>query len=144
MDSEVLRKFFYNDTKKIIENENILRIRKWKILKSEYPFFVISMQHGTSKKEYCFRFECNDFPISLMVVDSTNFLPLPHSEWPSGGYFLNGHSITQGPFLCAPGIREYHTHSSHAGESQWIFTSPEFRLPSVLDTVYSHFLKANC
>lgn len=100
------------------------------------------MQHPLSKKYYCIKFECNELPISMQVVDPQNYLPLPLTLWPQGGYFINGHSKTQGPFLCAPGIREYHTHSSHENETQ-CYAGSEFRLPSVLDIVYTHLLKAN-
>ncbi len=142
MDPEICKRYFYADTKKIYENENILRLRNWIILKSDYPVFVISMRHPASNKQYAFSFLYDDIPISMTVVDPETFSPVPHSEWPQGNYFLNDHTISHGPFLCAPGIRQYHTHSSHSGESQWLFTSPEFRLPPVLDSVYSHLLRA--
>lgn len=143
MDMDVIKRYFDIDTKKIIENESLQRIRNWRIIKSEFPIFVLSMQHPLSNKEYYLRFLCDEFPISVQVVNSVDFSPLPHSEWPQGNYFINGHSKTQGPFLCAPGIREYHTHNSHEAETQWDFTSPSFKLPSVIDTVYSHFLRTN-
>jgi|GEM_PF-2487212 len=143
MDPEIVKRFFLTDTKKICENESLLRIRDWRVIKVEFPIFIISMLHPKSHREYYFSFLHDNIPISLQVVDHANFLPLPTSEWPQGSYFLNGHSVTGGPFLCAPGIREYHTHSSHSCEDKWDYNSQEFRLPKILDTVYTHFINTN-
>lgn len=143
MDSEIIKRYFLADTKKISENENLLRIRNWKIIKINFPIFIICMLHSKSKKEYYFSLLYDDIPISLQIVDHVNFLPLPYSEWPQGASFLQNHNVTHCPFLCAPGIREYHTHNSHSGETQWVYTSQNFRLPSVLDTVYNHLLRTD-
>ncbi|MDR3627763.1 MAG: hypothetical protein P4L45_13055 [Ignavibacteriaceae bacterium] len=138
MDSEVVKRYFDIDVKKIIENYDLLRIRNWKIVKHEFPELIISMIHPQSHNEYYFLLLCDDIPISLQIVDSKNFLPVQISEWPQGDYFLNGHSVTKGSFLCIPGIREYHSH--HVEQTHWVMTSPDFRLPVVLDSIYAHFL----
>lgn len=142
MDSEIVKRFFEADAQKINENVSLLTACRWKIIKIEFPIIAISMIHPQSLKEYYFMFTYDDIPISLQVVNHDTFLPAPFSEWPQGQYFLSEHSTTHKPFLCAPGIKEYHTHSSHSSEA-FNYTTGEFRLPSVVDTVYSHFLKTN-
>lgn len=138
-----MRKHFEKDTEKIIKNNLLLESRGWKLVKCQYPDFLISMLHPKSKKEYVFWFLCNDYPISMQVVDPKSFNPVPFAQWPQGSSFLERHTLTQKPFLCIPGLREYHTHDSHKNETQWIFPCNEFRLPRLLDRVFNKFINSN-
>ena len=56
MDPEIVKRFFLTDTKKICENESLLRIRDWRVIKVEFPIFIISMLHPKSHREYYFSF----------------------------------------------------------------------------------------
>lgn len=142
MDPEIIKRYFEEDTRKISENEALLNACRWRVIKISFPIIVISMVHPKSLKEYYFMFTYDDIPISLQAVNHDTFLPALFSEWPQGQYFLCEHSTTHKPFLCAPGIKEYHTHSSHSSEA-FNYTTGEFRLPSVVDTVYNHLLNTN-
>lgn len=50
---------------------------------------------------------------------------------------LLGHPITKQPFLCLPGLREYHSHPQHSGDD-WLLhrTSGQGRLAVICDRVW--------
>jgi hypothetical protein len=142
MDELLMKKHFEQDTKILNDNKLLLESRNWKVLKCKYPDFIVSMEHPTTKNSYGFHFICDDYPISLQIVDINNFNLLPNNQWPQEGSFLQNHPLNGRPFLCMPGLREYHTHSSHKNETQWSFPCDKFRLPQLIDRVYSNFLKS--
>jgi hypothetical protein len=43
---------------------------------------------------------------------------LPFEAWPKGTGVIQQHPVTGKPFLCRPGIREFHTHYQH-GDEPW-------------------------
>ncbi len=43
---------------------------------------------------------------------------LPFEAWPKGGGVVQQHPVTGKPFLCRPGMREFHTHYQH-GDEPW-------------------------
>ena len=44
---------------------------------------------------------------------------LPFKDWPKGGIgVVQQHPVTGKPFLCRPGVREFHTHFQH-GDEPW-------------------------
>lgn len=136
MDPNVIKKHFEIDSRKIVMNDVIKGLRKWKILQCDFPNFIITMTHLKSNKEYTFRFICDNYPISVEMINSNTLEALPQAECPQGSYFLYPHPITQKPFICLPRLREYHTHSSHINETQWII-GEENRLTKVVDSVYT-------
>lgn len=65
---------------------------------------------------------CDNFdtdPPSLAFVagwDAT--LELPYAQWPKGPGVVPAHHATGKPFLCRPGVREFHNHIQH-GDEPW-------------------------
>ncbi len=43
---------------------------------------------------------------------------LPFEAWPKGAGVVQQHPVTGKPFLCRPGMREFHTHYQH-GDEPW-------------------------
>ncbi len=43
---------------------------------------------------------------------------LPFKDWPKGIGVVQQHPVTGKPFLCRPGMREFHTHYQH-GDEPW-------------------------
>jgi hypothetical protein len=69
-------------------------------------------------------------PPSLTFIDAVTRLPArPHVRAiiasPDGpqDVLIDAHPLTGQPFLCLPGIREYHTHPQHTGDD-WLLHRP--------------------
>lgn len=90
------------------------------------------------------------WPPSLTFIDPFSGEPTkPHVRavhWVDGGprdVLIDSHPDTGLPFLCVPGIREYHTHPQHTGDS-WLLHRPlaEGSLSTVCDRVW-RFMSRN-
>lgn len=84
------------------------------------------------------------WPPSLTFIDPMTGLPaLPVVNAPERNErgdprnVLLGHPITKQPFLCLPGLREYHSHPQHSGDD-WLLhrTSSQGRLAVICDRVW--------
>lgn len=139
MNALIVKEHFIEDSNKIIGNKDILQIREWKIIKSEFPELIISMVHAVSKKEYLFKFLCDDYPISVFVVEPETFEMAPYEKWPQGGLFLNQNAETLKPFICVANIRDYYKHHK---EVQYMYNS-NARLKVIVDLTYSVLQQAN-
>lgn len=69
-------------------------------------------------------------PITFIQVNKNNLLqPIDLLQG-------NGEMI---PFYCIPGVREYHNHSAHSGDSWFLYrTRGEGNLLFILDQLYNH------
>jgi hypothetical protein len=92
----------------------------WKLIDTTYPILAVAFTHPRSKRCVGFRFLCDDWdelPPSLSLFDLETGEELPWEKWPQQGWSVgNPHPVTKKPFLCLPGIREYHIHSSHLSD----------------------------
>lgn len=59
-----------------------------------------------------------DPPSFAFVTDWTATEELPFGAWPKGLGIVERHHATGKPFLCRPGVREFHTHFQH-GDEPW-------------------------
>ena len=122
--------------------------RGWEVGTAAYPMLAVVFTHPRSgrKVEFRFRFDnWDELPPSLDLHDPENGQPLSWEEWPKGGWsVLNPHPCTGKPFLCLPGIREYHTHRSHLGDA-WERYRPliTYGLLSIVDRVQQRFNDSN-
>jgi hypothetical protein len=77
----------------------------------------VVLAHSRSGRKVGFRFHCDGWdesPPSLELFDPESGVVFEWSTWPHDGWNAGDqHPVTKRPFLCLPGIREYHTHSSH-------------------------------
>ena len=93
----------------------------WSNLRTEYPTIEVAFTHPTSGRHIGFRFLCDDWdtqPPSLSLFDPVNGSELPWDRWPKQGWAAaSPHPVTQKSFLCLPGLREFHIHPSHLGDS---------------------------
>ena len=121
MDVEVSRRKFSKELSAIRSEAGRLIARlSWDIVTAEHPILAVVFTHPKTKRRVGFRFLCDDWdelPPSLSLFDPEDLTELPWDKWPQGGWAVsNPHPVTGKPFLCLPGIREYHTHSSHLTE----------------------------
>lgn len=94
----------------------------WEVLSTDYPVFEVVFTHPASQRRVGFRFSFDNWnqtapSLELFDPDQDGRPPLPWEKWPRKGWAAGAtHPGTRRPFLCLPGIREYHTHSSHKND----------------------------
>lgn len=116
----------------------------WILSHVTYPTLAVVLRHFRTGREIEFRFACDSWdehPPSLALHSPEDGHELQRSEWPSGGWVVHGaHPHTGKPFLCLPGIREYHTHPSHVGvEWEGYRLRGTYRLRDIVDRVHQRF-----
>jgi hypothetical protein len=84
------------------------------------------------------------WPPSLTFVDAFSRQPaLPHvgalvqTQGGPRNVLISAHPATQLPFLCIPGIREYHSHPQHTGD-EWLIhrSAGEGNISTICDRVW--------
>lgn len=89
------------------------------------------------------------WPPSLTFIDALTREPTkPHVAavipTPEGlrNVLIDGHPLTQKPFLCLPGIREYHSHPQHTGDD-WLLhrAGGEGSLSVICDRIWRFMTK---
>jgi len=120
--------------------------RGWILHKVEYPVIDCEFtQQGRVPLRV--RFHCdnwNELPPSIVLLSSEG-RELAGPEAPrnhTNVFNASPHPITQKPFICMRGSREYHTHSSHTSD-HWenIKTLPSYQLGEILTQVWNAWKK---
>jgi hypothetical protein len=92
----------------------------WEFVDAIYPVLAVIFTHPRSKRRVGFHFLCDDWdevPPALSLFDPETKEELAWSKWPQQGWSAGqSHPTTGKPFLCLPGIREYHVHGSHQND----------------------------
>lgn len=120
----------------------------WEIVRSTYPYLDVVLTHQRSNRRLAFRFSCDgwdDQPPSLSLFDPESGGDLPWSSWPQQGWSAgDAHPVTGQPFLCLPGIREYHSHPSHTND-KWdnIRRRESYALRYIIHRVHQRFGDTN-
>ncbi len=146
MDTEV-SKLKFNQEKEILlgEAKDFVAAQGWEIIEVEYPILAVVLTHATNKRRLGFRFLCDnwdDQPPSLSLFDpATPDQELPWARWPKEGWNVaDRHANYSKPFLCLPGIREYHSHQNHL-KDHWVNyrTKDSYKLRYIVDRVHQKF-----
>ncbi|MCR5876885.1 hypothetical protein LRS10_23640 [Phenylobacterium sp. J426] len=134
VDPAVSRAKFERELEQFRRLEAMHRQRGWWLMSAEFPivqiaFFVPNVRPATVA--VCARFDFTNYdlwPPSVTFVDFHTGKPLTHEEvglqfhraLPDGtvAAMLQGHP-GKPAFLCLPGVREYHEHPAHTGDS-WL------------------------
>jgi putative metal binding uncharacterized protein len=97
--------------------QELLDLRGWTINSKEYPILNVSFSNGTrSGRVMMVCDDWNELPPSIRFLDNAGQDLAAVSRDPAGVINVGPHPITGRPFICHPGSREYHTHSSHTGD----------------------------
>jgi hypothetical protein len=120
----------------------------WEIAIARFPQLSTVFTHPRSKRRvgFGFRFDSwDEQPPSLALFDPKTKAELPWDRWPQGGWSAgNAHPSTSKPFLCLPGIREYHTHSSHLADYWDNYKAKgSYTLGFIVDRVWQRFKDTN-
>jgi hypothetical protein len=93
--------------------------REWTIHAAAYPILEVGFA-APGRTPLRVRARCdgwNGQPVSIEWLDAKG-LPLTSIPQGPGGQLNNGaHPQTGRPFVCMAGVREYHAHPSHVGDS---------------------------
>jgi hypothetical protein len=120
----------------------------WEIVSATFPGLSVIFPHPRSKRRvgFGFQFDCwDEQPPSLALFDPETKAELAWDKWPQGGWSAgNAHPSTGKPFLCLPGIREYHTHSSHLNDFWDNYKAKgSYTLGFIVDRVWQRFKDTN-
>jgi hypothetical protein len=92
----------------------------WKVIEAVYPVLAIVFTHPRTFRCVGFHFQCDGWdgiPPSLTLFDPETQEELLWGKWPQNGWPAGQtHPDTGKPFLCLPGLREYHAHPSHQND----------------------------
>jgi hypothetical protein len=93
----------------------LLTLREWSINSADYPILDVTFgASGTSP--FRLRLQCDDWddqPPSIVFLTLEGEPRDSITQDPKGIFNASNHELTGRPFVCTPGSREYHTHSSH-------------------------------
>ena len=149
MDKAVSHRKFKSEIRSLeTEVTTYVSIKGWRLVSTIYPTLAVVLRHVRSHREIEFRFVCDDWdelPPSLTLHDPEDGRELPWAEWPKGVWSVHeSHPSTGKPFLCLPGIREYHTHPSHLS-NKWegYRQQSAYRLRDIIDRVHQRFNDSN-
>lgn len=120
--------------------------RGWEVISTSFPSLEVAFKHHRSGRRVGFRFNFAGWPQqppSLTLFDplASDRPELPWSAWPKGGWSAgDNHPTTHKPFLCLPGIREYHTHTSHLNDA-WagLMNRDSYSLVGIVERVRQRF-----
>jgi hypothetical protein len=133
VDPQVSRAKFERELANFRRMEAMHLARGWWIMSAEYPIVQIGFATPNCRPvvlALCARIDFTNYdlwPPSVVFVDPFNGKPLGLEEiiipflrmTPSGPQrILQGHP-GKPAFLCLPGVREYHEHPAHSGDS-WL------------------------
>ncbi len=96
-------------------NEQLFRLRGWKLYKIEYPVIDIGFIMD-SREDLRVKMQCDNWdedPPSIQLQTMTGELLQHIKRDPTGILNDSRHPSTNFPFICMPGSREYHNHPSH-------------------------------
>lgn len=145
MDDAVSRRKFEAEVRALpADAAAFVSAKGWRLVSAIHPTLAVVLRHRRSGREIEFRFACDqwdELPPSLSLHHPEDGRELPWAEWPQGGWDVHEtHTSTGNPFLCLPGVREYHTHSSHLRD-KWEGYPPRgtYRLRDIVDRVHQRF-----
>jgi hypothetical protein len=120
----------------------------WQITAASFPELSVVFTHPRSSRHVGFRFQCDSWdeqPPSLSLFDPDTKAELPWDKWPQGVWAVgNPHPVTNKPFLCLPGIREYHIHTSHVTDHWHNYKAKgSYTLTFIVDRVWQRFKETN-
>lgn len=123
----------------------ILDMRKWQVLHRAYPVLDVLFE-ADGRRPLRVRFSCDDWndsppSVSLLEADGTGLAVVPTG---SGIFNASSHPTTHLPFICMAGVREFHNHPSHTGDSWENYRGRGgYDLGGILTQIWQGWLKCN-
>jgi hypothetical protein len=149
MDPAVSLKKFERDVARLREDaDELTRSLGWELKPAEQPILDVVFKHQRSSRRVGFRFRFENWAEaapSLTLFDPESGELLPWEKWPQGVWAVgNPHPTTGKPFLCLPGIYEYHIHPSHLNDPWSNYSGREsYKLGHLVHRVWQRFRDTN-
>jgi len=119
--------------------------RGWTVLATAYPVLEVEFSAPT-REPIRLRARCDSWdsvPVSLEWLDAEGGALANIPQGPGGQLNNSSHPQTGRPFVCMAGVREYHTHPSHLGDSWDNYRGrPGYDLGGVITQVWRAWQKA--
>lgn len=166
IDPQISRAKYQEQLDNFRSNEAMYRSRGILLLKAEFPFVLFGFAAPRIKPTpilFGVRINFSDYdlqPLSVQFVDPFTERPLRVEEVgtnffkrtgnvqtpdANGGIQLNVQPLLQfhapdgPPFLCVRGIREYHSHPAHTGDSWFLYRDTEIgTLDHIINVLYNY------
>lgn len=124
----------------------VLEERNWRVVERAFPILDVLFE-AEGRQPLRVRMTCDDWndlapSISLLASDGTRLTKL--LTGPTGVFNSSAHPITNHPFICMAGSREYHTHTSHTGDLWDNYrTQSGYDLGGILTRIWNAWRKSN-
>jgi hypothetical protein len=154
VDPEVTRRKFERELELWREQEEVYRRRGWLMLRQAELSLDIGFlgrlpvgRQPIPAMSACVRIDFTDYdlePPSVEFIDpmtleyvSPSVQALVGTAEDARDLVVHSHPETNRPFFCVPGVREYHNHPQHSGDS-WLLhrQSGEGRLATICDRIW--------
>lgn len=154
IDERVSRKKFDKEINGLINLSSDIRKRGWIIESTTYPivrvtFLATELNPPAAPLTVDIDFtNFNLWPLSVRFLHPVTFEPIfvPGKRLIAEGQeqqvVVLAHPITREPFLCMPGVREYHSHPQHEGDSWDIHRSGEGSIYVLLEHIWQYCIKS--
>ena len=155
MDTAVSLRKFEADVRSLnAEAADYAAAKGWTIAMATYPTLSVVLRHSVSNREIEFRFTCDDWDefshrLSALHDPARRAESCSWAGMASKGRLVGPRgshpSSTGKPFLCLPGIREYHNHNEPPRETRWegYRLRGTYRLLDIVDRVQQRFEDSN-
>lgn len=150
IDPVVSRKKFDKEVKALLEIRDELRQRGWIIESTSFP--VIRVTFLTLKvfpviAPITVELDLTNYnlmPPSVRFLHPIHFKPIlipalrlrPDRDQPQ--QLILGHPITNEPFICSPGVKEYHIHPQHTGDSWDLYRYGKETPYYILESIWNY------
>lgn len=120
--------------------------RGWILNALAYPVINISLT-APGRTTLRMTFQCNDWndlppSIRLENPDGNPLQKIPAN--PTGIFHQGPHQLTNLPFVCMKGAREYHTHPSHVGDLwESVRGQSSYTLGGIMTQIWNGWLKGS-
>jgi hypothetical protein len=142
--NSALSTVLFDEEVKYLQGE-LLQIRGWRVFERAFPVLDVGFER-VGRQGLRARLRCdnwNDLPPAVTLHDISGALLTTLPTGPTGVFNSSRHDVTQIPFICMAGSREYHTHPSHIADSWDNYKNrPGYQLCGILEQIWSAWTKS--
>jgi len=124
---------------------DLVEIRKWRVFSRTFPLLDVAFE-AEGRRPLRVQMNCedwNELPPSITLLAIAGEILAKAPTGPPGIFHQGPHPITNKPFVCMAGSREYHTHSSHISDSWENYKLRSgYDLGGILTRIWSGWLKS--
>lgn len=126
--------------------ERLLTSRNWKLYSKEFPVLDVGFraENRAELRLRLFARNWNDQPPSAELLNGDGEFLKQLPQYLNGIFHNGNHPSTGRPFICMAGTLEYHTHSSHVGDSWENYKKRDaYALGGIATQIWKGWLRAS-